>query len=72
VRIEVPIQVKGLSIQTGDLLHGDENGLIAIPREGIEKLPGIVSDIRSREGNLMKLVRGPEFTLDHIRSRVLE
>lgn len=72
VRVGLPVQVRGLTIRPGDLLHGDENGIIVVPHEGIEKLPGIVDDIRLRERTLMTLVRGAEFNLEQIRNRVLE
>ena len=42
VRVGIPIQVEGLAIRPGDLLHGDENGLIAVPGEGVTRLPDAV------------------------------
>jgi 4-hydroxy-4-methyl-2-oxoglutarate aldolase len=72
VRIGIPIQVEGLAIRPRDLLHGDENGLMVIPGEGLTKLPDAVNQVRSREGNLMQFVRGPEFSLDGLKERILE
>ena len=72
VRVGIPVQVQGLVVQPQDLLHGDENGLITLPREGLEKLPEAVDAVRSRERELMEFVRGPEFTLDRLRNRMLE
>jgi len=41
----VPVQVGGLSIKMGDLLHGDENGLVKVPA-GIEStLPARVEAV---------------------------
>lgn len=31
VRVNVPVQIEGMVVQPGDVLHGDENGLISIP-----------------------------------------
>ena len=72
MRVGIPVQVQGLVVQPQDLLHGDENGLITLPREGLEKLPEAVDAVRSRERELMEFVRGPEFTLDRLRNRMLE
>ena len=72
VRLGIPVQVQGLVVRPQDLLHGDENGLITLPREGLEKLPEAVDTVRSRERELMEFVRGPEFTLDRLRNRMLE
>jgi len=72
VRVGVPIQVCGLVIQPNDLVHGDENGLIVVPKEGLEKLPAAVEAVRARERALMEFVRGPEFNFDGLRQRILE
>jgi len=72
VRVGVPIQVSGLLIRPNDLLHGDENGLIVVPKEGLEKLPAAVEAVRARERALMEFVRGPEFNFDGLRRRMLE
>jgi len=72
VRVCVPIQVRGLGISPGDLLHGDENGLLIVPKEGLERLPAAVESVRSRERSLMEFVRGPSFTFEGLRDRLLE
>jgi regulator of RNase E activity RraA len=72
VRVGVPIQVKGLVIHPHDLLHGDENGLIVVPKEGLEKLPAAVEALRTRERALMEFARGPAFTFEGLRERILE
>ena len=72
VRVGVPIQVCGLVIHPEDLLHGDENGLIAVPKNGLEKLPTAVEAVRARERALMEFVRGPEFSFEGLRERILE
>ncbi len=72
VRVGIPVQVEGLVIRPGDLLHGDENGLIVVPHEGLEKLPDAVNQIQPRERALMQFVRGPEFTFERLRGRILE
>ncbi len=72
VRVGIPVHIEGLPIRRGDLLHGDENGLISIPDEVLQRLPKAVDDVRSRESAFMSLVRGNEFSLERIRNRILE
>jgi len=72
VRVGVPIQVSGLVIHPNDLLHGDENGLIVVPKDGLEKLPAAVDAVRARERALMEFVRGPNFNFEGLRERILE
>lgn len=70
VRVGVPIQVQGLVICPHDLLHGDENGLIVVPKEGLDKLPAAVEGVRTKERALMEYVRGPGFTFEGLRERL--
>lgn len=72
VRVGIPIQIRGLVVRPGDLLHGDENGVLLIPRDGIERIPENVERIRSRERELLEYVRGPEFDLQGLRGRIVE
>lgn len=72
VRTGVPVVVRGLVVRPGDILHGDENGVLLVPREGIERIPATVERIRSRERALLDFVRGPEFDLEKLRGRIVE
>jgi len=72
VRVGVPVQSRGLVVQPGDVLHGDENGVLLIPRKGIERIPENVELIRSRERELLDFVRGPGFSLEKLKGRIVE
>lgn len=71
-RVGVPVQVMGIVVRPGDLLHGDENGLALIPRERRDDLPEMVNRIRQREGELLTFVRSPEFDLSGLEKRIVE
>lgn len=71
-RVGMPVQIENLVIRPGDLLHGDENGLLLIPAGVEDSLPKKVEAVRSREGALMDYVRGGEFTLEGLRDRMVE
>lgn len=72
VRVNVPVHVNGLVVKPGDLLHGDENGLISIPECKLEDLRAAVDDVRAREKKLMDYVKSGEFTIESLRQRFLE
>jgi regulator of RNase E activity RraA len=72
VRVGVPIQILGLEIKPGDLLHGDENGLMRVPAAAFEGLERAVEQVRARERRLMDFIRGPEFAVEKLRGRFIE
>lgn len=72
VRVGVPIQVLGLEIKPGSILHGDENGLITVPSEAAGGVLDAVQKVRAREKSLLDSVRQPEFKAGNLKGRFLE
>ena len=70
VRSSVPVEIEGMTIRPGDMLHGDENGLITVPEPGRERLPELVEAILSKERALLEFVGGSEFTASKLRGRL--
>jgi 4-hydroxy-4-methyl-2-oxoglutarate aldolase len=70
VRTGIPIEITGVTIRTGDLLHADENGLITIPETGRDRLPVLVETILSKERTLLDFVREEGFTAPQLRGRL--
>ena len=48
-----PVTVEGLRLHPGDLVHGDQNGLIVVPQEGAERLPELAKEITEREQRII-------------------
>jgi regulator of RNase E activity RraA len=67
VRSGTPVQIHGLVVKPGDVLHGDENGLISVPKVDPGALKDAVERVRAKEKRLMEYVRGPEFSLDGVK-----
>jgi 4-hydroxy-4-methyl-2-oxoglutarate aldolase len=72
VRSNVPVQVLGVTVRPGELIHADENGLMTVPNITQDEIAAAVDRVRSRERKLIDYVRGPEFTLEGLRGRFLE
>ncbi len=68
VEIGQPVEIGGLKIQSGDLLHGDLHGVQSIPLEIAARVPARAAEIEAREQALIALCRSPEFSLDKLRS----
>jgi regulator of RNase E activity RraA len=72
VRSGIPVQVLGMEVKPGDILHGDENGLIQVPA-GIEAaLPAAIDGVRARERKVMDFVRSSDFDLSQFQAMVAE
>ena len=64
-----PVEIDGLKIRSGDLLHGDLHGVQSIPRDIATQIPAAARP--SREGTaLMALCQSPEFSLEKLRAAV--
>jgi 4-hydroxy-4-methyl-2-oxoglutarate aldolase len=72
VRAGVPVQILGMEVGPGDILHGDENGLITVPAGCEGRLRESVEKVRSKERKVMEFVRGGAFSLDGFKSAVVE
>ncbi len=72
VRSGLPVTVCGLPVQSGEILHGDENGLITVPNVDLDVLKKAVDAVRTSEKRIMDFVRGPEFTIDGFAGMVKE
>jgi len=70
VEIGQPVQVGGLNIESGDLLHGDVHGVQAIPLCIAGQIPAVAGHIADKEQALIGLCRSPEFTLEKLRAAV--
>ena len=65
--VGTPVQVHGMTVRTGDIIHGDINGLVNVPKEKIDELPEKIAHVRKTEQELMARVRAGGFTLDDLR-----
>ena len=68
--IQTPVTVCGLTIHPGDLLHGDENGLIQIPEEGRDRLPELCDRVRAKEKIVLDYLKGSQVTHEGVRERM--
>jgi 4-hydroxy-4-methyl-2-oxoglutarate aldolase len=66
VEVGAPVTVGGLRIQPGDLLHGDQHGVVAIPLALARKIPQAAHEIEARERTIIDLCRSPEFSVERL------
>lgn len=69
VDIGNPITLDGQVVRTGDILHGDANGIVIVPREVLDGLPEAVEEVRTRERATMDFIKSPGYTLAEAKKR---
>jgi regulator of RNase E activity RraA len=70
VETGVPVEVEGLKVAPGDLLHGDVHGVQSVPREIVAELPAVAARIKEREQRLIAIARKPGVTMGELRSAI--
>ena len=69
VSVGEPVTLDGQEVRTGDILHGDANGVVIVPRQVLDGLPEAVEEVRTRERATMDFVNSAEYTIAAARKR---
>ena len=64
------VEIGGLKIQPGDIIHGDCHGVQTVPFEIADRVPTAARDVRQRRHQLIGLRRSNDFTLDKLRQSI--
>lgn len=64
-----PIVLDGQQVETGDILHGDANGIVIVPDLVLAELPQAVEQVREKEAATMAFVRGDDFDYARLKSQ---
>ena len=62
------VQVGGLEVRPGDLLHGDRHGVLSIPRPIAAEIPRVAAKIAERNHQVLDVCRAPDFSLEKLRA----
>ena len=66
-----PVEVGGLKVCSGELIHGDLHGVQSIPSAIAGKLPAAAAEIVAGEQAVITLCQSKEFTLERLRAAIL-
>ncbi len=61
------VKVGGLEVHPGDLLHGDQHGLLSLPEEIASRVPAVAAKLLEDEKRVIDFCRSPEFSVDKLR-----
>ncbi len=67
------VNIDGLQVKQGDLLHGDQHGLLNVPAEIAAEIPAVADKLQAAEQKVIDLCKSKEFSVDKLReiTRVL-
>ena len=66
-----PVTVAGLTVNPGDLLHADCNGVVQIPAEIAPQVAAKAEEVRQDEARLLEALADPAFTLEKFKQAML-
>ena len=67
-----PVEVGGLTVRAGDLLHGDRHGILSIPLEIAAEIPAVAARTLQMETRIVSLCQSPQFSLEKLRALLKE
>jgi len=67
VDIGSQVDVSGMVVSDGDIVHADRHGAIVIPRDLLEKLPAAIDLMARREKEILDAARKPGFGMAKLR-----
>ena len=70
VEFGAPVEIGGLKICSGDLLHGDRHGVLTIPLEIATRVPGEAARVLEKERELVQFCASSQFSLDGLSERI--
>lgn len=65
-----PVEIGGLHIAPGDLLHGDRHGVISIPYDVAAEIPALAAEMLATEKEIIGYCRSSEFSLERLTSKL--
>ena len=63
-----PVEIGGLTVRPGDLLHADQHGVLAIPLEIAGEVADGVARVERREREIIGYCQSPGFTCDGLEA----
>jgi 4-hydroxy-4-methyl-2-oxoglutarate aldolase len=60
------VNVGGMEVRPGELLHGDRHGVLTIPRHIASKIPDVATELQQREQKVIDFCRSSAFSVSKL------
>jgi len=67
-----PVEIGGLKIHSGDLLHGDMHGVQSIPLEIATQIPMAAAKVTAQDEKLIAFCQSAGFSLEGLRAAIAQ
>ena len=67
VEANIPVTIGGVTVNPGDLLLGDQHGVISIPKEIVADLPGAIAKVESGEKEIIDICIAQDFSPEKLK-----
>jgi 4-hydroxy-4-methyl-2-oxoglutarate aldolase len=61
------INVGGMIVRAGDLLHGDRHGILTVPKEIAAEIPATAARLRRSEARIIQFCTSQDFSVEKLR-----
>ena len=70
--MSVPVKVGGLEVVPGDIIQGDQHGVIKIPREIAADIPDAVKRVEDNEQELIGYANSEGFSVEGLKEMLAQ
>src|SRR5262249_22744822 len=61
-----PVEVAGMRVADGDLVHADRHGAVVIPRNAAARIAAAAAEVTAREARILAVARAPRCTAEKL------
>ena len=65
--IDVEVEVHGMTVRPGEIIHADRHGAVTVPEAALPALPAAIELLTRREATILQVARAPGFTIQKLR-----
>lgn len=67
-----PVEVHGMAVKGGDIIHADVHGAVVVPASLVRELPAMIELIARREGKILDAARAPGFDFATLKAAMAD
>jgi regulator of RNase E activity RraA len=70
VEYGVGVNVHGMAVKSGDLIHADRHGAVVVPADKVAAMKTALDGLNQREAKIIKAARAPDMTVEKLKAAI--